>query len=194
MHTYIHTYIHTHIHTQISEVRAVLEQHNFNDIQNSHIETVVILNKADLLKSTPNAGTPADADLLNGTPNEGVPPGPSHLEKQAKSWLGENIRVHLGSCLTGLGVDGAVATLHAAATRRLNTSDLGTSVLITRPRHRMHLELCAAALDKFCALSGSPDVLAEELREAVGQIGAITGRVHVEQVLDVLFADFCIGK
>ncbi len=183
MHAYAHTHTHTHkhTHTQISEVRAVLEQHNINDMQQPNIETIVILNKTDLLNGTHSS----DNSRIHTHKN---------LENQAKSWLGDNIRVHLGSCLTGLGVDGAVATLHAAATRRLNTSDLGTSVLITRPRHRMHLELCAAALDRFCALSGSPDVLAEELREAVGQIGAITGRVHVEQVLDVLFADFCIGK
>lgn len=37
-------------------------------------------------------------------------------------------------------------------------------------------------------------VMAEELREAVRQLGAITGQVHIEEVLDVVFADFCIGK
>lgn len=35
---------------------------------------------------------------------------------------------------------------------------------------------------------------AEELRSAVRSIGRITGRVDVEEILDVLFSDFCIGK
>lgn len=38
------------------------------------------------------------------------------------------------------------------------------------------------------------DIAAEELRLAVACLGRITGRVDVEDLLDVVFADFCIGK
>ena len=38
------------------------------------------------------------------------------------------------------------------------------------------------------------DLAAEELRLAASELGRITGAVDVEEVLDVLFADFCIGK
>lgn len=38
------------------------------------------------------------------------------------------------------------------------------------------------------------DFSAEELREAIGQLGHITGKVGIEEILDVVFKDFCIGK
>ena len=38
------------------------------------------------------------------------------------------------------------------------------------------------------------DIAAEELRAAIRQLGRITGRVGVEEILDVVFKDFCIGK
>ena len=38
------------------------------------------------------------------------------------------------------------------------------------------------------------DLAAEELRTAIGHIGRITGKVGVEEILDVVFKDFCIGK
>ena len=38
------------------------------------------------------------------------------------------------------------------------------------------------------------DKSAEELRTAIREIGRITGRIGVEDILDVVFSDFCIGK
>ena len=38
------------------------------------------------------------------------------------------------------------------------------------------------------------DIATEELRTAVNELGRITGRVDVEELLDVIFRDFCIGK
>jgi tRNA modification GTPase len=53
-----------------------------------------------------------------------------------------------------------------------------------------------AALDRALALghSGSEELTAEELRSAATILGRLTGRVDVEDVLDVIFRDFCIGK
>jgi tRNA modification GTPase len=42
--------------------------------------------------------------------------------------------------------------------------------------------------------SGREDIIAEELRQAAQALGRLTGRVDVEDVLDVIFRDFCIGK
>jgi tRNA modification GTPase len=42
--------------------------------------------------------------------------------------------------------------------------------------------------------SGREDIIAEELRRASQALGRLTGRVDVEDVLDVIFRDFCIGK
>jgi tRNA modification GTPase len=38
------------------------------------------------------------------------------------------------------------------------------------------------------------DVLAEDLRMAARELGRLTGRIDVEDYLDVIFRDFCIGK
>ena len=68
--------------------------------------------------------------------------------------------------------------------------------LITRERHRKVLEETAAALNRAWAESaaGREDIIAEELRLASRALGRLTGRVDVEDILDVIFRDFCIGK
>lgn len=67
--------------------------------------------------------------------------------------------------------------------------------LITRARHRAELEACRDALSGF--LSGQPDdteLRAEDLRIAATALGRLTGRIDVEDILDRVFSDFCIGK
>jgi tRNA modification GTPase len=68
--------------------------------------------------------------------------------------------------------------------------------VVTRARHRRALEEVAAALGRAQAgeVAGREDLLAEELRIAASALGRLTGRVDVEDVLDVIFRDFCIGK
>jgi tRNA modification GTPase len=66
--------------------------------------------------------------------------------------------------------------------------------LVSRARHRDALEATLAALGRAEGLSGAEDLLAEELRTAAHALGRLTGRVDVEDVLDVIFRDFCIGK
>jgi len=71
----------------------------------------------------------------------------------------------------------------------------GDSPLLTRPRHRHALaEALAHLLHGLDAPRGSPELLAEDLRLAMRAIGRITGRVDVEELLDFVFRDFCIGK
>ena len=64
---------------------------------------------------------------------------------------------------------------------------------LTRLRHRVGLEDCAQALERFSKAS-APELAAEDLRLAIRALGKITGRVDVEDMLDCLFAEFCIGK
>jgi tRNA modification GTPase len=68
--------------------------------------------------------------------------------------------------------------------------------LVTRERHRLALQDTWAALRRALApgLSGREDLLAEELRLAARALGRLTGRVDVDDILDVIFRDFCIGK
>lgn len=66
--------------------------------------------------------------------------------------------------------------------------------MLTRPRHRHHLSLCAAGLRGFVDEERTVDIAGEQLRVAVRHLGAITGSVGVEEMLETLFTDFCIGK
>ncbi|PCJ01778.1 MAG: tRNA uridine-5-carboxymethylaminomethyl(34) synthesis GTPase MnmE [Alphaproteobacteria bacterium] len=64
---------------------------------------------------------------------------------------------------------------------------------LTRQRHRDALIDCRASL-KRCLNAPLPELTAEDLRLAVRHLGRITGKVDVEDLLDVVFRDFCIGK
>lgn len=66
---------------------------------------------------------------------------------------------------------------------------------LTRVRHRRSLEETVDHLSRFADNAGFDAVLAaEDVRMAARSIGRITGRVGVEDILDVVFSDFCIGK
>jgi len=64
---------------------------------------------------------------------------------------------------------------------------------LTRARHRTALEDAMAALQRAAAAQ-VPELRAEDLRLALRAIGRITGRVDVEDLLDQIFSEFCIGK
>jgi tRNA modification GTPase len=97
------------------------------------------------------------------------------------------------SALTGAGMDALMAGLTAFVSDWLGR---GEDVLITRERHRGALRETLAALERALAESAAvrEDILAEELRLAGRALGRLTGRVDVEEVLDVIFRDFCVGK
>lgn len=64
---------------------------------------------------------------------------------------------------------------------------------LTRQRHRRHVEETRETLERGLK-ADLPELLAEDVRLAVRALGKITGRVDVEDLLDVIFKDFCIGK
>jgi tRNA modification GTPase len=69
---------------------------------------------------------------------------------------------------------------------------------LTRARHRHALQAVIHHLDRFLAnttgAAAHLDILAEDLRMAGRELGRITGRIDVEDHLDVIFREFCIGK
>ena len=69
-------------------------------------------------------------------------------------------------------------------------------VLITRTRHRNHLEQCLECLINFEKKNKTEDFdkAAEDLRLATRHLGMIVGKVDVEEILGSIFNDFCIGK
>jgi tRNA modification GTPase len=97
------------------------------------------------------------------------------------------------SALTGSGMEALTAALSDYAKTYFASTE---SALITRARHRRALEKTVAALDRAVARDHSNDeeLIAEELRSAATTLGRLTGRVDVEDILDVIFRDFCIGK
>lgn len=99
-------------------------------------------------------------------------------------------RIFSISVKTGGGVEELMTVLEADVTSRL---DLSGAPALTRLRHRQSLEDCVAALQRFEA-ARAPELAAEDARLAVRSLGRITGRVDVEDILDVIFGDFCIGK
>ena len=68
--------------------------------------------------------------------------------------------------------------------------------LITRERHRQHLEQCIFHLDEFSKKEKDSDFdkAAEDIRLATRHLGMLVGEVDVEEILGSIFNDFCIGK
>jgi tRNA modification GTPase len=97
------------------------------------------------------------------------------------------------SALTGIGIEALTAALSAYAKTYFAATE---STVITRARHRQALEETVAALDRAVARghANGEELIAEELRSAATTLGRLTGRVDVEDILDVIFRDFCIGK
>jgi len=81
----------------------------------------------------------------------------------------------------------------AIADRVRALSDTAGTPALTRVRHRAALEVAANALER-AGTSQAIELEAEDLRLAARSLGRITGRVDVEDVLDVVFREFCIGK
>ena len=97
------------------------------------------------------------------------------------------------SAESGVGLPALLDALEGQATRFLIGAE---SALITRARQRKALEAALAALQRAGSrpVAEREDLLAEELRLAGQALGRLTGRVDVEDILDVIFRDFCIGK
>lgn len=93
------------------------------------------------------------------------------------------------------GMNALLDALEQEVTARIGLTGNAT---LTRARHREALTDCIAALDRF--LRGAErnnthaELAAEDVRLAARALGRITGRIDVEDLLDVIFRDFCIGK
>jgi tRNA modification GTPase len=97
------------------------------------------------------------------------------------------------SALTGEGIGELIDALAAFARDYFAGTE---SAIVTRARHRRALEETVAALGRAIAhrAGGTEELIAEELRSAATTLGRLTGRVDVEDILNVIFRDFCIGK
>ena len=94
------------------------------------------------------------------------------------------------SAATGAGIEALVTALTDKAAKALSP---GAQPALTRLRHRAALERCLGALKRGLQ-APVVELKAEDLRVSVQALGRITGRVEVDDVLDLIFREFCIGK
>ena len=73
---------------------------------------------------------------------------------------------------------------------------LSNNTLVTRERHRVKLNECLKEINNFLKKDHKKDIelAAEDLRLATRHLGALVGKVDVEEILESIFKDFCIGK
>lgn len=96
------------------------------------------------------------------------------------------------SAKTGQNIDGLVERLSDWARQRFASAE---SAVITRDRQRRAIEACWAHLERATTAEGLPlELVAEEVRLAARALARLVGRIDVEDLLDVVFRDFCIGK
>lgn len=107
--------------------------------------------------------------------------------------VGEHEITHVPvSAKSGTGLDDLITYIENIVAEKMALSD---APVLTRLRHRSALEEAVDHIGRFEQNAGVDAVLAaEDVRMAVRAIGRITGRVGVEDMLDIVFSDFCIGK
>ncbi|MGC6472644.1 MAG: tRNA uridine-5-carboxymethylaminomethyl(34) synthesis GTPase MnmE [Parvibaculales bacterium] len=120
------------------------------------------------------------------------------LDKSAA--MGQGFPVEAGgtpwpvSAKTGDGMDALLAALEQTVAELFGLSD---HPALTRKRHKLALEAALEALRRALAATADEaglELVAEDMRLAMREIGRITGEVDVEALLDIVFSDFCIGK
>ncbi|XP_056023087.1 tRNA modification GTPase GTPBP3, mitochondrial-like isoform X2 [Ostrea edulis] len=99
------------------------------------------------------------------------------------------------SCTSGQGIEEFLEILQ----QRLRTmcgNPLSGNPSLTQARHRFHLEKCQGHLERYKRYMELGDVVlaAQNLRKVLYDIGKITGKITSEEILDIIFKDFCIGK
>lgn len=151
-------------------------EHSISDIVNNldvkSQKLIVLLNKVDVLGSNINVS------LLNNTIS-------SPDEKVTKLYI---------SAKTGFGLD-TLRTL-LSDSQKTATLDSGQTI-VTNLRHYQSLMSAAASLEKVrfsLTTSQTPDLLSEDLRQALHHLSSILGEVTPDEVLGNIFERFCIGK
>ena len=143
---------------------------------------VLVLNKADLLSES-------ETDFASNDMQQSL---------AAVYTISCQTQVGMNEFLKGLTdqiMERVMGSSASSATTKYNKAE---DPLMTRGRHRQHVQAACDALERFEMLQReglvTVDIAAEELRLAASELGRLTGAIDVEEVLDQLFTDFCIGK
>ncbi len=173
----------------VLEVRLVMEGHlvRLLDMAGLH-ESRDPVEREGMRRARAEAAA-ADLCLLLTAPDAPPPPDMPGLALRTKSDLGAASGTGLAvSARTGHGLD----VLREAIADRVRERVAGPPGAL-RARHVRALDEAVEALDRFSA-APQTDLAAEDLRLAVRALGRVTGRVDVEDLLDAVFREFCIGK
>lgn len=148
----------------------------------NHDNSLIIINKIDI-EGLRNEDTFGSENIFD---NEFI------SQAAAASGVSRETVVPI-SARDGLGIDRLLNRIAAFAETTLGGAE---PALVTRERHRHALQAAMDALNRAGGLPphGAEDLVAEELRTAATALGRLTGRVDVEDILDVIFRDFCVGK
>ncbi len=139
-----------------------------------------------------DASAPIDKVTLNQLINKNTIIVANKIDKTDKTveWPSDTRVVEI-SAKTGQGLKELASVLNAYITKRF---EIGTRKnVLTRTRHREALTETLAALVRASEVA-AVELFAEDLRLAARSLGRITGRVDVEDILDRIFLEFCIGK
>ena len=155
------------MHPENLDFKPFLEHSNSSN-------TIVVLNKSDLKLGKP----PGIGNYLRLT----------HLGKNL-----EDIKIIHTSIKEEKNLDDLINAIKEKLKNKFIKTD---DILITRERHRQHLEQCLDHLKNFNKKNDAEDFdkAAEDLRLATRHLGMIVGKVDVEEILGSIFNDFCIGK
>ena len=157
--------------------------------------TVRQIEDADLLLEIADSSQPRPERAIYPTNHA------AHLLILNKSDLGEHpswegVEATRISCLDENGFDQLSAKIHTAL--HFTEADFGEHAVAINARHQASLALArtnlTAAIDLLTEESSSPEFAAIDLREALDALGEIPGKVDTEDLLDVIFSQFCIGK
>ena len=159
-----------------------------SNVDLSEQKLILVLNKIDLIEDGNEADSAVNKNVIRG--NEIV----SLIENKSI-----DIPLVKISAKTGEGLVDLMSTLSNKASDLVGTSD---STLVTNLRHYEALRKSEAPLRRVLSGLGAtdhgtplpPDLIAQDLREALHYIGSIVGEISTDEVLGNIFREFCIGK
>ncbi|KAM9999605.1 hypothetical protein ACTFIZ_008064 [Dictyostelium cf. discoideum] len=175
-----------HLFNQLNQLQNLNSTFNFNEeIKNlfNYIdnETIIIFNKSDLLKQFNNLEE-WEILKLNFLDN---------IKKLNNLNSIQSIEI---SCNNNDNIKNLLNLLKLNLKNLFEIQDK-ESPLLTRLRYKQHLSDCVESLDRYLYYCEHDIVLAsEELRSAILSISEITHSVNIDDLLDIIFKDFCIGK
>lgn len=159
-----------------------------SNVDVSEQKLILVLNKIDLTEGDNEADSGVNKNVIRG--NEIV----SLIENKSI-----DIPLVKISAKTGEGLVDLMSTLSNKASALVGTSD---STLVTNLRHYEALRKSEAPLRRVLSGLGAtdhgsplpPDLIAQDLREALHYIGSIVGEISTDEVLGNIFREFCVGK